>query len=129
MPCKHSNLMMIYAQQAAECDEPWLLWEWGHQGEWGNLDTHPRWVKGNEYRQIQKTIRIGSFDVPEPMREKPEYKTTYWTADPVYVDLVCHGVWLESCRDLKLFKLGICHATKEAAQLHAKALFSFTEVK
>ena len=83
MPCKHAELAAIYAQQMAEMDEPWLLWnrkrpEWQH---WDRCDSPFAFLDSWEYRQIPKTININGHEVPEPMREKPEIGTEYWYVD------------------------------------------------
>ncbi len=120
--------MMIYAKQAAECDEPWKLWEVNVRNEWEILVEHPHWSENREYRQIPKTIRIGNFYVPEPMREKPEIGTRYWYIVTGNDSMTGWNDWAEDPLDNILLKRGICHTTKEAAIAHAKALFSFSEV-
>ena len=131
MPCKHAELMRIYAKQAAEMDEPWELWEWKMNVDkhWKKLFIHPVWDKHTEYRQIPKTIRIGKTDVPEPMREKPEYLSIYYVPSLSGSDLYGARQWQNSDLSRIYFERGLCHTTKEAAIAHAKALFSFTEVE
>jgi len=131
MPCKHADKMMIYAKQAAKMDEPWKLWEWFEKGYgWSRCHKHPQWEEYNEYRQIQKTItiNINGHEVPEPMREKPEYQSTYYYIDTDADDAVCKSKWQNDKYDNRRFERRICHTTKEAVIAHAKALFSFTEV-
>ena len=128
MPCKHAELMLIYAGQAAEMDEPWKFWELRSPGlKWITCTKHPEWRKENEYRQITNTIKINGHEVPEPMREKPEIGSKYWYVD--IDELRQWTTWQDDEYDNNRFKNGVCHATKEAAISHAKALFSFSEIK
>jgi len=130
MPCKHAKLMMIYAEQAAEMDEPWKLWEYcDDDGRWFKLYGHFVFEDKCEYRQITKTININSHEVPEPMREEPDIGTDYFVVSPYSDDGVEGSTW-EVCNvDKRFLRFGLCHLTREAAIAHAKALFSFTEVK
>jgi len=128
MPCKHAELMMIYAKQEAEMDEPWKLWECKDEaGTPVCLAGHPSWNSRYSYRQIPKTININGHEVPEPMREKPEIGTKYWYVD--IDELYQWTTWQDDEYDNLLLSRGLCHATEEAAIAHAKALFSFTEIK
>ena len=128
MSCKHADLMMIYAGQAAEMDEPWKLWELRSPGfKWITCNKHPEWRKENEYRQIPKTISINGFEVPEPMREKPEIGDHYWCIDPSEDELCDLMCWDGDSYDMNRFKNGLCHLTRDNCIAHAKALFSFSE--
>ncbi len=129
MPCKHAELMMIYAKQAAEMDEPWKLWSVKKHDQWLHLKSHPGWMEEREYRQIPKTIRIGNFDVPEPMRDRPEIGTEYYVVDAYGNNGVFKSNWHGSQCDELAFERGLCHITSENCIIHAKALFSFTEVR
>ncbi len=132
MPCKHADLALIYAKQMAECDDPWELWEYKHLSgtEWIRPHNHIVLHDDQRYRQIPKTIKINGYDVPEPMRVKPEHNGKYY-----YVDLDIYGGGVNhdyyESHDLDLIRLGrgICHETEQAALIHAKALFSFSELK
>lgn len=69
-----------------------------------------------------KTIRIGEYDVPEPLREAPEIGTTYYVIN-IYsggADVCVWGSYMEF--ELEALRRGFLHATREAAELHAKAL-------
>jgi len=129
MHCKHAELMMIYAKQAAEMEEPWKLWRLREHkmNPWFYPNCHFVFNDCFDYELIPKTININCHEVPEPMREKPDIGAKYW-----YVDIDGLYEWTtwqdDECDDNR-FKNGVCHATKQAAIAHAKALFSFTEVK
>lgn len=81
-----------------------------------------------EYRVKLKTIRIGEYDVPEPMREIPARGTTYYVVDTVAPSSPREYTWVGDTADIGWFNLGILHSTRDAAVLHTKALLSLTEV-
>ena len=126
----HAANMALYAQDAAETDRPWERWEakdpmfsvdlWrpvsGPQFGW-----HPE----AKYRRKPRTIRIGEFDVPEPLREAPVYRAQVFYPR---VDMTEHAGCFEwsgiSC--FVMLERGVCHLTREAAELHAKALISLS---
>lgn len=130
MHCKHAALAAIYAKQMAEMDEPWRLWEWKYtEFNWTPCKGHPSWLEDSEYRQTPKTININGHEVPEPMREKPEINSKYWIPSALSEDWVDWFSYIDNNFGNRLLDKGLCHATKEAAIAHAKALFSFTEIK
>jgi hypothetical protein len=76
------------------------------------------------FRRKTKTININGFEVPEPMRVKPEKGSKYYLTE---VDMGARDIeWDDDATDNRWLKSGICHATAEAAELHRKALLSFT---
>lgn len=81
-----------------------------------------------EYRIKPKTVRIGEYDVPEPMREMPALGTTYYVANTVTPSSPREYAWVCDVADIDWFNFGITHSTRDAAVLHAKALLSLTEV-
>ena len=81
-----------------------------------------------EYRVKLKTIRIGEYDVPEPMREIPAWGTTYYVVDTVVPISPRKYTWVGDTSDISWFNIGILHSTRDAAVLHAQALISLTEV-
>lgn len=124
----HAALMAEYAKDAAECAEPWTRWEGcGDDGiYWYGFDTHPKWDVECQYRRKPRTISINGHEVPEPLRVEPELRSTYWLTGllgPVAVS------WDGGDSDQDRLQRGILHATREAAEAHARALLSFTEVK
>ena len=129
MPCKHADNMMLYAKQAAECDEPWKLWKGeDSHGNVFDLQTHPQWLNDYEYRQIPKTININGHEVPEPMREKPELGTEYYFITSSEKDGTRKDIWCGADDDINRMNNGVCHLTRDNCIAHAKALFSFSEV-
>lgn len=73
-----------------------------------------------------KTININGFEVPEPIRKPLSFKEVYYIAVLTENLYYCQE-WADSTKDMKNLKAGIVHLTKEAAEIHAKALLSFTK--
>ena len=90
--------------------------------------THTYLCYDYEYRVKLKTIRIGEYDVPEPMREIPARGTTYYVVDTVAPSSPRAYTWVGDTADIGWFNLGILHSTIDAAVLHTKALLSLTGV-
>ena len=76
-----------------------------------------------------KTIRIGLFDVPEPLREAPEVGTRVFTPNLVNDDGYTDFNWDSDYTDNRMLCRGLIHKTKESAILHSSALSSLTERK
>lgn len=53
---KHAASMLKYAEDAAETDAPWRLWERRRMraGEWRVLENHPLWLTDTQYRRISE---------------------------------------------------------------------------
>jgi hypothetical protein len=132
-PHPHAALMAEYAKDAAETDKPWERWEFRENVPDGWFDfagDHPGWLVDCEYRRKPLTIRIGEYDVPEPLRDEPEDGEVYWVVDFSSTDTVSDiYTWSGDFIDRFWFNGGLIHTTEEAAQLHAKALISLTQTK
>ena len=127
---KHAELMMQYAQDALETERPWERWEFKTKMEkWLSCGSQIIWQPEWEYRRNIKTININGFDVPEPMQEAPRVGTRYYYVSFSNKDLVDSFKWDGNAFDRALMKTGTCHSTKKTAEIHAKALLSFTEQK
>lgn len=60
----HAESMRLFAEDAAECAEPWTRWESCRKnGLWFSLDSNPRWFTNLMYRRKPKLIRIGIHDI------------------------------------------------------------------
>ena len=125
----HAALMLEFAKDAAETETPWYGWQGrtpGHS-EWYECTHPPSWCDGSEYRRKPtppKTININGIEVPEPVREPLNFGDEY-----VALDLICvidDIEWFGDDWDMENLHLGIIHLTKEAAEIHRKALLSFT---
>ena len=127
---KHATLMALYAQDAAETAKPWLRWEikTPNATEWSPACETPSWSPFCDYRRKPRTIHINGFEVPEPFRGRLELKQKYWV---IAVSSRCalFNSWCASDLERYWMAAGLIHLTKEAAELHRKALLSFTEVK
>lgn len=98
----------------------------GDKDSW--ITVTPDWCEDLQYRfkpEEPKLLTIIGADgkarsYPEPCRVKPEidsiYHTPSTTKQPSWV------TWLDDSADNDWFNLGIIHLTKEAAELHAKAM-------
>lgn len=128
-PHPHAALMAEYAKDAAETETPWERWECRHGcGPWQIIAHDPLWCKQYEYRRKPRTIRIGEFDVPEPVREPLEVGATYYVA-VLTSNAASHMRWGGSTSEMDWLRRGLIHLTREAAELHTKALLSFTATK
>lgn len=128
-PHKHAQLLLAYAQDAQETETPWERWQIREAGHlWADLVCHPGWQLNFEYRRKPRVIVINGIEVPEPMREKPERGTMYFTPYIITGFAFATDAIFDDCTiDMDRLNAGLCHATREAADLHAKALLSFTK--
>ena len=128
----HAELMMEYAKIAQTTDEPWTHFELRQNDScvWEAIYAPMPFYGNMEYRlkpEPPKTIRIGEYDVPEPVREPLEKDTEYWIAHFSLEELANRFKWYSDKFDNRVLKNGLIHLTKEAAVIHAKALMSLTK--
>ena len=123
----HAALMALYAQDAAETDKPWERWEAKTgDGSWVGVGRHPVWEPEQEYRRKPKTIRIGEYDVPEPMRVAPVMDGSVYYA-PILKQAGSEVyVWVGDDTDRWNLAAGLVHTTREAADTHARALIALS---
>ena len=129
-PHKHWRLIRDYAQDAAETEKPWERWQWKHAENetWYNPKIALAFIEEYDYRRKPRVIIINGIEVPEPMRDKPEEKSLYWVPDICNLtSLATQIIWKNDVHDNEWLSLRICHSTRESAELHAKALLSFTK--
>ena len=69
-----------------------------------------------------RAIKIGQYEVAEPMRVDPENGTKYFTLNPFSAGFVRETHWYESASDLSALKSGMCWLKREDAELAAKAI-------
>ena len=87
------------------------------------------------YRIKPRTIRIGKYDVPAPLPVDCgtfDANTTYYSPDIESMDgtfTTEEQFWCWDRIDVLRLERGLVHLTREAAELHARALISLTEVK
>ena len=129
---RHAGLMMKYAEIAQTTDKPWEHFELRRKKSavWEAIYAPIPFYDNVEYRlkpEPPKTIRIGEYDVPEPVREPLEKDTEYWIASFSLAELADSFKWYSDKFDNRVLKNGLIHLTKEAAVIHAKALMSLTK--
>ena len=90
--------------------------------------TELEFDSGYKYRIKPRTIKIGDFDVPEPIRVDIGIGNKYFTISLGGASAIS-CMWLGDGRDYELLRNGLCHETHEAAELHAKAIVSLTSAK
>ena len=83
-------------------------------------------VGGRRIRRKPTTIRIGAYDVPEPLRVEPPEGSCVFIADALRPNLWCTTYYHDSEQDRVLFRRGLLHDNEEAATLHGRALASLT---
>ena len=128
----HAGLMMKYAEIAQTTDKPWKHFEVrrNKSAVWEAIYVPMPFYDNMEYRlkpEPPKTIRIGEYDVPEPVREPLEDDEEYWCVDLTAEKLAWMYKWNNALFCNLMFRRGLIHLTKEAAVIHAKALLSLTK--
>lgn len=130
-PHPHFDLMMKYVEIAQTTDKPWEAFQVkGFVDEWVDVSADILFNENLQYRlkpEPPKTIRIGEYDVPEPVREPLEDDKEYWGVDPTAEELAWKYKWNNALFCNLMFRRGLIHLTKEAAVIHAKALLSLTK--
>lgn len=130
MKHKHADLYMDFALEAQTNDKPWLAFEWYSDGNamWYPCNEYICFDKDTEFRIKPKTININGFEVPEHVNVQLALNTIYfWPTLGVYdTDLWDSSIWNDDPLDKRLLKKGLVYLSQEAAEIHAKALLSFT---
>ena len=119
---KHAALMLQYAKDWAETDEPWKRWEvTSHRDEWVALCGHPYWKEESEYRRKPRTLTY-TITIPEPLREAPEVGEVFYVP-AIYAQYFCNAYkWSGCTTDIRFLERGMCFTTKEDAIAAAKAM-------
>jgi hypothetical protein len=81
-----------------------------------------------ELRVKPKTIRIGDYEVPEPMRDAPEIGSAIWLCNLVTQE-VSEYEWSPSMDKVKWLKSGWIQATESGAEDLLKAVLSLVKPK
>lgn len=125
----HAEFMKQYAEDAEKSAEPWEHWEVlsTDKDSWIPLKVHPQWLETSKYRRKLKRININGYEIPEPLREAPNIgDVVYLIALGVIPFPVCPLTWRNEVWMRESLLRGVIHTTQEAAELHARALLSFT---
>ena len=126
----HAALMLEYAKDWAETKQPWLKWRRrpvNSVGDWFACQDHPKWLEHYDYERIPTppaVILINGIKVPEPVREPLNNGVKYSLV--VLGRAVDDIKWASDGWDMENLRDGLIHLTKEAAEIHRKALLSFT---
>ncbi|MBD2815964.1 hypothetical protein ID850_14590 [Xenorhabdus sp. Flor] len=128
----YADLIMAYAKYAQETESPWEYFQYriGDNDKWMDCSAALAFRDVIKYRLKPRTIRIGNYDVPEPLRVTLEEDDEYF-----YVDTgdIYHGGgagiawWMNGGNDKSRLYSGLIHLARESAELHAKALISLTQ--
>ena len=125
----HAALMLEYAKDWAETQQPWERWELKEDvsNEWRPfIDGHPSWLEHFQYRRIPTpppTLFINGIEVPEPVREPLNNGDSYFVPD------LCGSYkskWDNDATDRQRLRAGIIHIPGSSAEIHREALLSFT---
>ncbi|MDE1488952.1 hypothetical protein KKI90_22265 [Xenorhabdus bovienii] len=127
----HADLMMA-AVGIAQLKAEW--WEYfeilnGDADRWCSLAGEFYFDPDSEYRLKPRTIKIGEYDVPEPVREPLEEYDEYFyvnTGAIYHEGGASFSRWMGNDVDNYRLSAGLIHLDHESAELHAKALISLT---
>ncbi|MDE9463531.1 hypothetical protein [Xenorhabdus bovienii] len=124
----HADVMMEYAKLAQETDRPWEHFEVLHDDadRWCSLAGEFYFDPDKEYRLKPRTIRIGSYDVPEPVRYQLEIENDYYIPNLETPEgASCYHCYWNGCHIDKIrLSNGLIHLDRESAEIHAKALIA-----
>ncbi|AOM42703.1 hypothetical protein [Xenorhabdus hominickii] len=124
----HADLIMEYAKAAQETEKPWERFQLFDtiDEKWYDCSGQPLFEESIKYRLKPRIIKIGEFDVPEPVREplsnEQEYYVPILEGGKLYGELV----WGNDDIDNRILHRGLIHLDAESAKLHASALISLT---
>ena len=90
---RHAALMLQYAQDWAETDEPWERWEVAAFGnKFVPLHVHPGWRKEHEYRRKPHMMTY-TVTIPKPIREAPDIGAVVYIPTPLAEELASMYGW------------------------------------
>jgi hypothetical protein len=121
--------MAEYLEDARTSDKPWENWQYQHEhnDDWHNATRELAFSSHYKYRRKPKTIIINGIEVPEPVRHRLDPKVEFYIPELNVEKLYVRSFWSNHAKDYIWLQRGIIHLTAEAAEIHAKALLSFTE--
>ena len=102
----------------------------GAKGKWVDVPANEalHLMSINEAHKLRvkpATVRIGNYEVPKPVDYNLDYEQVYY---PVTLTGVIESDdWEDTQLDIFRRDAGLIHLTKEDAELHRKALLSFTQ--
>lgn len=95
---------------------------WVYQSTYQLLQDMLQDASCKKYRIKPKTIRIGKYDVAEPMKKAPTEGTTYWRITGLTANGVDDYTWENDGTDHNLLSNAGIWEKKEDALLAAKAI-------
>ena len=128
----HAGLMIEFANESANDKNAYKNWQYCAVAlgatEWAQCQDIPNWNLGTKYRRKPPTIKIGEYEVPEPIRIMPPPNSV------CYIPNICghgmkHHVTQYNTHDtMNRFNAGMLFETEAAAAICAKAITSFTRL-
>ena len=125
----HADLMRQYAEDAAQTEEPWKLWE-GRPADgphWATMVFHPGWNTAYLYRRRSEPLPtptrvVNGFTVPAPEPVALAKDTRYCLAAPALLTWWCPNLWRDQRLDHLYLERGLAFLAKEHAVANAKAM-------
>lgn len=126
-----ADILQQLADEARVNPEPWREFQFlNADGAWVSMNTMEVIIgaveNGYEIRRRPRTVRIGKFDVPIPVREAPAAGTEYWVADPALKDFCARYSWFHDSGEEAWLRRGLIHLDPKSAEIHGRALASLT---
>lgn len=121
---KHAALMAQYAEDAQQCDYPWVRWQNRHftQTTWDTCNTHPVWHEAREYRRKPKTVVINGVELEDDrFTTHPDDRVICYTESVTTPGFYCSAYWSGDVYDKTAIDNGVLHKTKEGAIAFCKA--------
>ena len=115
------NIKHLEVKRAYYADPENVVVEVADGDVWHVCHGEPTWL-AECYRINPRTIRIGEIDVPEPVREPLNVGETYYVVHASAATIGMEFTWDSDSVDNRSLSRGLIHLTREAAELHAKAL-------
>ncbi|BET96492.1 hypothetical protein [Xenorhabdus taiwanensis] len=125
----HADLISEYARLAHITDKPWEYFQVKYEvnNKWEFCISDISFNHSFAYRLKPRIIKIGEYDVPEPVSEPLEKYTRYYVPDiDDWVIQNASLIWTNDDSDMHYLQCGLIHLDRESAELHAKALISLT---
>lgn len=128
--CAHADLIMEYAKDCQEHEEPWKLWQVfgiGCDG-WESLNAPPRWESIYKYRRKPRTVVINGIEVEAGVSVAPDYESRYYFSDVASICLYDSDIWENYEHDLDLLRRGIVYDNPESAAAMGRAMLAFKKI-
>lgn len=122
---RHQKEFEQYYQDWLKYDKPWELWEIRFRKvyddnnftEWETMHNESVHYFGSNnvnFRRKPETIKIGDYELPKPITEKPEEEKLVYFFTPKDPRGFIHGRYCEHSEDVNYFNNRCIHLTEEA---------------